>query len=69
VDLGNWINYPELGKNSRPRESKRLDWIQSTGLINPNQAETPESENPGDWIGSRRLDLREFSFKEGPFVF
>ena len=28
----------------------RLSWIQVTGLVNPNQAETPVFANLGDWI-------------------
>ena len=53
LDPGDWINCPESGRNSRPRESRRLDWTQSTKSINPNQVETPDFKNPGDWIGSR----------------
>jgi hypothetical protein len=40
-----------LGENFRiqnQEESSRLDWIQATGLIVQNQAETPDLENPGD---------------------
>ena len=50
LDPVDWVKGPELGKNSRPRESRRLDWVQPTGLVNPNQVETPVFENPGDWI-------------------
>ena len=51
-----------LGENSRiqnQEESRRLDWIQETRLKVQNQAKTPESpdlENPSDWIGSSQLD-------------
>jgi hypothetical protein len=43
-DPGDWINCPESGRNSRLQEFKNpVDWmvIQATGLINPNQAESP----------------------------
>ncbi len=50
LDPDDWINCLESGRNPRPREFRPLDWIQPTGLINPNQAETPNFENPGDWI-------------------
>jgi hypothetical protein len=43
-----WINCSESGRNSRSQESRRLNWIQPTGFINPNQAETPDFKNPSD---------------------
>jgi hypothetical protein len=43
-------------QNSNQEGSSRLDWIQVTGLIVQNQAETPNLENLGDWIGSSQLD-------------
>ena len=45
-DLGDWINCLESGRNSRLQEFKNpVDCmvIQATGLINPNQAESPEA--------------------------
>ena len=46
--------------------------IQATGLVNPNQAESPGSismkiQSTG-WC-SRGLDSHEISFKESPIVF
>jgi hypothetical protein len=72
---GDWINCPESSRNSRLQKFKNLvDWmmIQPIGLINPNQAESPEGilmkiQSTGGC--SRRLDSREISFKEGPFMF
>ena len=43
-------------QNSNQEGSSRLDWIQVTGLIVQNQAETPDLENLGNWIGSSQLD-------------
>jgi hypothetical protein len=51
LDPGDWIKGLELGKNfkiSRPRESRRLDWIQLTGLVNSNKAKTSVYEDPVD---------------------
>ena len=59
MDPADWIKGLELGRNSkisRPQESKQLDWIEPTGLVNSNQAETSVFETPVDWIGSSRLD-------------
>jgi hypothetical protein len=42
-----------LGGNSRIQIKKDpVDWmvVQPTGLIVQNQAETPDFENPGNWI-------------------
>ena len=49
------INYSKSGRNSRPQESRRLNWIQPTGFINPNQAETSDFKNPGDWIRTNSI--------------
>ncbi len=71
-DPGDWINCPESGRYSKLQF--RVNWIviQVTGLINPNQAESPggisiKIQSTG-WC-SRRLDLREISFKESTIVF
>jgi hypothetical protein len=44
-DPGDWINCPKSGRNSRLQEFENLvDWMviqATTGLINPNQAESP----------------------------
>ena len=49
-----------------------MNWIQTTGLINPNQAESPRGilmkiQSTGGC--SRQLDSSRISFKESPFVF
>jgi hypothetical protein len=61
-DPGDWINCPESGRNSRLQFLKNpVNWmvIQATGLINPNQAESPGGismkiqsigMDPGNWI-------------------
>jgi hypothetical protein len=74
-DPSDWINCPELGRNSRLQEFKNpVDWmmIHATGLINPNQAESPRGilmkiQSTG-WC-SRRLDSRKINFKESSIVF
>ena len=60
-DPGDWINCSESGRNSRLQFLKNLvNWIviQATGLINPNQEESPRGismkiqstgMDPGDW--------------------
>ncbi len=50
-----WINCSESGRNSRSQESRRLNWIQPTGFINPNQAETPDFKNPSDQIRANSI--------------
>ncbi len=62
--LGNWMKLQvtaPLGGNSRIQNqeiSRRLDWIQSTGLKAQNQEETPVFENPGDWIRANSVSMK-----------
>ena len=66
-DPSDWINCSELGRNSRLQFLKNpVDWmvIQATGLINPNQAESPggilmkielTDDEPDDWIREKSV--------------
>ena len=57
-DLADWIKGPKSGRNSRPRESRQLSWIQATELVNPNQAETLVFANPSDWIRANSVLMK-----------
>ena len=62
LDPGDWIKGPESGRNYRnfrPRESKRLDWIQPIGLVNSNQAETSVFENLVEWIRANSVLIKQ----------